>query len=364
MRVHGTTLSGLDTHGQFVAALMLSARKAHAAGAVLRMSAASPRELGAFGSAGFADLHTHAEGLIDHIGTAAIVGRPALYAHQVGWLKQSFAARGVELAALRHLLVALREELRQELPAEAARTAAAIADAGIAHFDVAPSDSPGPLDADGPHVDLARRYLLAVFEGRRLDAIRLVEEAIAGGLSVSDLYSKVLGRAQVEIGRMWQRGEIHVGEEHMSSRITEQVMATVNARMPRQPKNGKRVLVTTANGDLHDIGLRMVADHFEMGGWDVVFLGASTPAEDVSLAVRDFDVDLVAVSAKLVLHVRTTAELIQQVRAGNPGRKRPILVGGAAFQIVPDLWQIVGADGVAAHAAEAVTVGDKLTRVA
>ncbi len=217
------------------------------------------------------------------------------------------------------------------------------------------------MDLPGPLVELAREYLLAVLEGRRLDAIRLAEDAIASGTSITDLYSKVLGRAQVEIGRMWQRGEVHVAEEHLSSRITEQVMSVVNARMPRQPRNGKRVLITSANGDLHDIGLRVVADHFEMAGREVMFLGASTPAEDVAAAVRDFEVDLVAVAAKLVLHVRAAAEIVQAVRATPRGRTLPILMGGPPFQIVGDLWKLLGADGMAASSVEAVTVGETLT---
>ncbi|MCY2959397.1 MAG: cobalamin-dependent protein [Planctomycetota bacterium] len=354
----------MDIHGQFVASLLLSARKAHAAGAVVRMSTAHPEQMAELGRTGFPDLQVHAESLVDHVAQALLVGCPALYEDQVGWLKQAFAARHADLTALRHLLRALRDELAAELPAEAARSAAAVAEAGMKHFEVAPSESPSPLEGTGIHVELARQYLLAVFEGRRLDAIRLAENAIAGGMSVTDLYSKVLGRAQIEIGRMWQRGEIHVAEEHLSSRITEQVMSIVNARMPRKPRNGKRVLITSANGDLHDIGLRMVADHFEMAGWDVVFLGASTPPEDVAMAVRDFEVDLVAVAAKLVLHVRPTAEMIQAVRAATRGRNLPILVGGSPFQIVPDLWKIVGADGVASSAVEAVAVGEKLTKLA
>jgi len=357
-RVHGTTLSALDVHGQFVSALIRSARKAYAAGAALRMTTSQPA---AVETLSFGDLQGHAEGLLDHIAQALIVGRPALYTHQVGWLKQSFGARGIDPSVLRRLLAALRDELEHELPPEAARTAAAVAEAGLAHFEVAPTEPPSPLEGTGPLAEVARTYLLAAFEGRRLDAIRIAEDAVAAGMSVSDLYTNVLARAQIEIGRMWQCGEIHVAEEHISSRITEQVMSIVSAHMPRKPNNGKSVLITSANGDLHDIGLRMVADHFEMAGWEVVYLGASTPAEDLALAVKHFHVDLVAVAAKLVLHVRTTAEMIQVLRKSMNGHKVPILVGGAAFQIVPDLWRIVGADGGAASAVEAVAVGEKLT---
>jgi len=361
MRVHSTNLSALSSHGQFVAALVLSGRKALAASAVLRVSESRPDIVAAVGSSGFGELHALGEGLVEHVAQALIAERPALYAHQTAWLKQAFAARKVDLEALEHLLAALRDEFAESLPGEAARTAADIAEAGRKSFESAPTETAGPLDVPGPLVDLSRNYLLAILEGRRLDAIRLAEDALANGTSIADLYSKVIGRAQVEIGRMWQRGELHIAEEHLGSRITEQVMAVVHARMPRAPRNGKRVLVTSANGDLHDIGLRMVADHFEMAGWDVLFLGASMPADDLAAAVRDFEVDLIAVSAKLVLNVRAAAELVQAVRATPRGRTLPILVGGAPFQIVGDLWQLIGADGVAASAVEAVMVGDRLT---
>jgi methanogenic corrinoid protein MtbC1 len=361
MRFSGTSLPNLDQHGQFVAALVTSARKSLAAGAVLRAGEVDPGALATFGASGFNDLKVHAEGLLDHLVQALVVGRPALYADQVGWLKTAFVARGIDLRALRVLLAALRDELASELPPEAGRTARDFAEAGARYFEVAPSETPSPLAPATRENDLAKRYLLAVFEGRRLDAIAIAEGAVASGLGVQDLYAKVLGPAQIEIGRMWQRGEVHVAEEHLSSRITEQVMSIMNARMPREPRNGKRVLITSANGDLHDIGLRMVADHFEMKGWDAVFLGASMPAEDAAAAVRDFEVDLVAVAAKLVLHVRTTAELIAAVRAASTNRRVPVLVGGYPFQIVPDLWRIVGADGVASSAVEAVAAGQSLT---
>lgn len=361
MRVRGTNVPALSSHGQFVAALLLSCRKALAASAVVRVVESRPEIVAAAGSTGFGDLHVLCEGLVEHVAQAAIVERPELYAHQTVWLKQALAARKIDLEALRLLLAALRDEFAASLPSEAARTSAAIAETGRATFEAAPIETAGPLDVAGPFVDLSRRYMLAILEGRRVDAIRLAEDAIANGTSITDVYSKVLGRAQIEIGRMWQHGEIHVAEEHLCSRITEQVMAAVHARMPCKAWNGKRVLVTSASGDLHDIGLRMVADHFEMAGWEVVFLGASTPAEDVASAVHDFDVDLVAVSAKLVLHVRAAAELIQAVRATSRGRTLPILVGGSPFQIVDDLWQLVGADGMARSAVGAVAVGDALT---
>lgn len=79
MRVHGTTLSASGTHGQFVAALVLSGRKSLAAGAVLRAMETRPRVVVDAGATGFGDLHLFAEGLVEHVAQALIVDRPSLY---------------------------------------------------------------------------------------------------------------------------------------------------------------------------------------------------------------------------------------------------------------------------------------------
>jgi len=93
---------------------------------------------------------------------------------------------------------------------------------------------------------------------------------------------------------------------------------------------------------LHDIGLRVVADRYEMDGWHAILLGANTPAPDVVRAVWDHRAELVAVSAHLGLHVRATARLVAAVREGAPGTR--VVVGGHPFTLVPDLWRVVGAD--------------------
>lgn len=350
----------MDAQGQYAAALIQSTRKAHAAGIALRMQSRKASTVDSFGGRGFDDVTAHNEGLLDCLAQALAVGKPVLFHDHVGWLKSAFVARGLPLEPLRESLVCLRDELQAELPENAAHTLRSYVESAIAYLETAPDRLSSPLDHDGPHVELARRYLLAVLEGRRADAIELAVGAVDSGLSISDLYHHVLAATQIEIGAMWQRGEVHIAEEHLASRITEQVLSIVSAKMPRAPKNGKRVLVTSASGDLHDIGLRMVADHFEMAGWEAINLGASTPAADVVRALEDFEIDLLAIAAKQTMHLRAARDLILAVRASPAVGHVPILVGGTPFAIVPDLWKVIGADGSARGAAEAVALGTKL----
>ena len=97
-----------------------------------------------------------------------------------------------------------------------------------------------------------------------------------------------------------------------------------------------------------------------MAGWEPVHLGANMPAADVTLALEDFAADLLAISGTLVLHVTSTAEMIAAVRAALPDRNVPVLVGGGPFAVVDDLWQVVGADGCARDASQAVRAAEQL----
>ena len=342
-----------STQGPLASAMLRSARKAHAAGVTLRMS-----ESAVGGSAAFGDVTAHNESLIEHLSEALALGRPALFQHHVGWLRSAFGGRDVPLDALLASLTCLRDELNERLPPQAARIAVEYVDAAIAHAKTAPDAWPSQLGSDAPHARLAANYLLCCLEGRRDDAIELVTRALADGMSVADVFQHVLGPAQVELGVLWQRDEIHIAEEHMVSRTTEQVIAILATRAARAPRNGRRVLVTSASGDLHDLGPRMIATVFELAGFETIFLGASTPAEDVAKAVEDLDVHLIALSAKLDLHVRAAKDVVSAVRAR---RSVPVIVGGTPFTLVPDLWKVVGADATARTPAEAVEIGLRLT---
>ena len=54
----------MEAHGTFVGAILRSTSKAHAAGAVLRMTSTDARAVATFGTSGSAELRDLAEGLV------------------------------------------------------------------------------------------------------------------------------------------------------------------------------------------------------------------------------------------------------------------------------------------------------------
>ncbi|MCA8957994.1 MAG: cobalamin-dependent protein [Planctomycetes bacterium] len=353
----------MDAQGQFTAELIDGAARAYASGAVQRQLARQPDVFSRYGSAGFTDLVGDTALRLAYLSEALATGRGQLLDDQVAWQKVALIAREIPLECLAVNLECLRDELAESLPAAAAPSAVRILDHARFHLDQSPDVLPSLLLGDHPHLDLTRHYVLAVLEGRRDDAIELVLRAHAEGVSVAELHEHVLGRAQGEIGRMWQMNEIHVAEEHFASQIAAQILARLRIVMPRAPANGRRAVCATVGGNLHEIGLQMVADHLEMGGWQPIQLGASMPAVDLVHGLRDFAGDLLAISTSIATQVRATADLIRFVRQ-HTASALPVLVGGPPFRAVPDLWNVVGADGCAADASSAAVVAARLVSAA
>jgi methylmalonyl-CoA mutase cobalamin-binding domain/chain len=117
---------------------------------------------------------------------------------------------------------------------------------------------------------------------------------------------------------------------------------------------GRTLIATCIGGELHELGLRMVADFFEMEGWYVYYLGANMPPDDVIRMAMDKDVDLLAISVTLNSHVPQAHEMIQAVRASPIGKKLKIMIGGQPINLVPDVYKTMGADFTAQNAREAV----------
>lgn len=351
----------MENPERFAAALLISAPAGYAAGAVERLLKRRPEAVERLG--GFQTASVETEQRLRELAAALQVARPQLFLHEVGWQKATLAARGIPGADLEALLACVRAELAESLPREAAGAPTEILEEAVDFVAAAPDILPSGLGADGPEGMLARRFLLAVLEGRGEDGVQLVLDAAAEGLGPEEIH-RALVRVQSEIGRMWQAGEVHVAEEHLATQVVRHALARLKPVLQRGPAPGGRapgrVLLAGVSGDLHDVGLQLLADAFELDGWHSLLLGANTPAIDCVMAVGDFGADLLAVSAHLSVHVPAVEELVRSLRASSAGRDVPVLVGGPPFDSVPDLWRLVGADASASDPSQALAVARRL----
>lgn len=297
---------------------------------------------------------------VAYLAESVSLSAPALFTDYVSWAKVRLARRGADERDLVDTLGALRGALGSALtPPDFALVDACVA-AGLTALDRQPDDLPCGIADDQPHAALARAYLAALLEGNRQQAATLVSDALDAGVEVREIYLHVFQTTQHEIGRLWQTNRVSVAQEHYCTAATQLIMSQLYPRIFAGPRCGRTMVAACASGDLHEIGVRMVADLFELDGWDTHYLGASVPADDVVQTVIDRGADVLAASATLTVHVPRVAALIAAMRAAPTRSDVVILVGGYPFSLVPDLWRDLGADGSAADAGAAPRLAARL----
>lgn len=297
---------------------------------------------------------------LEELAVAVSTGRSQYFVEQVHWARAALEARGVPPEALRVKLEALRRILAEQIPTELAPIATGCVDRALADFGGEPVGITPRLTAETFEGRLAAEYLLAILEGDRRRASRLILKAADEGQSVPDLYLKVFQPAQEELGRMWLLGEINIAEEHFATATTRLVMAQLHARSVCKSANGKTLLAAAVAGNQHDLGIQVVADLFEIDGWRVIQLGANAPAEDLAQAVDFYHPDVVAISVSLATQLPGLKEALTAVRGSEVGAAVKILVGGCGMRHVPELAKTWGADDYASNAVEAVARGRAL----
>jgi len=223
-----------------------------------------------------------------------------------------------------------------------------------------PGSSHSYLAGDALHGQLAQLYLTALMQGDRPAAGRAVHGALERGVSVPELYRYVFEPAQYEVGRLWETREINVAQEHYRTAATQMIMSELYPHIFTSQKSGRTLVSTCVSGDLHEIGLRMVTDLFEMAGWNTFYLGANTPADAVVETLVGRHADVLAISATIAHHQKQVVALIDAVRASAAARHVKILVGGYLFRANPELGHTIGADGVAVNAHDAMALADQL----
>ena len=325
-----------------------------------RQYEAQPELAVRYGEAGRAKCLQDANYHLSYLADAVAASSHALFSDYIGWAKVMLEARGVPAADLSRNLLIMSEVVQERLPQEMGQVVREYFEAGLNRLPVMASDLPPLFEDAAPHGELAEKFLRLLLNGERHLASRLIMGAVDSGVEVKDIYLHVFQPSQREIGRLWQMNHVSVAQEHFCTAATQLIMAQLYPRIFRTEKNGRRIVATSIGGELHEIGIRIITDFFEMEGWDTYYLGANCPASAILQALSDRDAHVLAVSATMTFHIRAVENLIAAVRASEVLKAVKILVGGYPFNVEPELWKRVGADAYAADASEAVASASNL----
>lgn len=217
-----------------------------------------------------------------------------------------------------------------------------VSTAALAHFVLSQtgSESAEPrTTAD----EVSHEFLEAVLTLREEEAVRVVDAALARGLSWKELYLDVFEPTLVQVGELWEQGKLSVATEHLITGITLRLLHRLSLNLPVAPAtNAPSALVGCVEGELHTVGGRMAADFLLAQGWRVWYLNGFLPMEHMMEAVRRHLPDAIVLCLSTPdheEHLHRTIERLQRWRGEQP---LPLIVGGGRF--FSDDRQVPGLD--------------------
>jgi 5-methyltetrahydrofolate--homocysteine methyltransferase len=114
-----------------------------------------------------------------------------------------------------------------------------------------------------------------------------------------------------------------------------------------------KVVIGTAQGDLHDIGKNLVGMMLQGAGFEVVDLGVDVSPDQFVTAVREHKPDIVACSALLTTTMSRMEAIIFSLKDAGLRDQVKVMIGGAP--VTSEFAQQIGADGYAQDASSAAT---------
>jgi len=291
-------------------------------------------------------------------------GSPAFLIDHARWMQSRYAAENFPGDFPVSFFKTFGNVVSEQLPEDYRKNAGAFARKTVTVLKSLPAVTGADPDTGTPVSPDARLFLDFILEGDVAKGIAVIDKALAAGTPASGIYAGIFRPALAETGRLWQQNRVTVAEEHFVTGVIRRIMEQVHDRIVRKgriPRKNKTVVAACVGNELHEVGIRMVADFFELDGWNVYTTGASTPVKSILAAVKDRKADVVALSITMPSGLSGLQYLIRSLRAEVKTMHVKIIVGGYPFTLMPDLWEQVGADTVAASAEDAVTVANRLT---
>jgi MerR family transcriptional regulator, light-induced transcriptional regulator len=350
----------MTQHKQVLAGILTTSARALAGYAAAETSSTDEEQAQSGRSSEFTGWQNVLAARLEELAVAISTSQPDYFTEQVLWTRTMLAARGISAELLRKKLIALRGVLVERLSPQLSPLATDCLDRALGEFQDEPAGLAPRLTAETREGELAAKYLVAILEGDRREASRLILQAAEEGRNATDLCLNVLQPAQEELGRMWVLGEVNVAEEHFATATTRLVMAQLHSREACARANGKTMVSASVAGNQHDLGIQLIADLFERDGWRVIQLGSNVPVEDLAQAVEFYQADLVTLSVSLATQLPTMRETIVAIRAGGRGGMVRILVGGSGLNGNDEIAISLGADGFASNGMTALIRGREL----
>ena len=209
-------------------------------------------------------------------------------------------------------------------------------------------------------IPIVEEYVAALVTGNRITSREFVQQQISQIEDVTKLYKDILWPAMERVEKLFRGDRINRAAQQMAIRIHRAIADQVQSRLPRLPTNGKRIVITCAEGEPEELGAQMSADLFESCGWDVYFVGSGVPNDEILNLVGQLSPDILLIFGTQPSGVPGTRRLIDLIREIGVNPTMNVMVSGGVFNRADGLWKEVNADLIAKTVHEAIPMAESI----
>lgn len=193
------------------------------------------------------------------------------------------------------------------------------------------------------------------------EAAKAAKEAVDAGINLVTAIENGLAIGLRIIGDKFEEGELWLPHLVLGAEAMEAAIKVLEAHMPRselESTSKGTVVIGTVEGDIHDLGLRIVASMLRANGFTVYDLGCDTPSLNFVTKAKEVDADIIALSSLMTTTMPFMRDLVDALNSAGVRDNYKVLVGGGP---VTKEWALsIGADAYGKDAAEAVRIAKEL----
>ncbi len=188
---------------------------------------------------------------------------------------------------------------------------------------------------------------------------QLCKEALAAGIPAIDVITKGLSIGMKIVGDRFEAAEIFLPQIMMSAKAMSNAMEVLTPELEKNRKEGEETglaITFVAEGDIHDIGHRLVTTMLGANGFKILDLGVDVLNETVIEEAEKHKGEKVLLvgSALMTTSMLGQKDLMDRLKEENLRDSVKCMFGGAP---VSKKWiEEIGADATAENAAEAAKV--------
>jgi methanogenic corrinoid protein MtbC1 len=209
-----------------------------------------------------------------------------------------------------------------------------------------------PFDSDWQ--DIKNKFLNLLIKGNSSEALLFSKYIVHDRESLENFYSKVITYSLYEVGLLWEKGLISVAQEHLATSIVMRIMSFLYMNFILIENNKGKAIITASANEFHEVGARIISDILELDGWNVLYLGANTPNEELIKVINEEKPDFIGISVTMAFNINKVKELVSKIRASTDLDNMKILVGGYAFTFGGQSQKKIGADKISASIYETI----------